>query len=97
MPLVYPPEFVQNILAEYPNNQNIRSAIDSGSYVLGKYLAEEARKSMPPEEVISAFKESRQSVVLENARAMIRRKALHAAWLRIMTQKISSLDDELRR
>jgi hypothetical protein len=97
MPLVYPPEFIQNILAEYPNHKNIRDSVDSGSYALGKYLAEEAAKSMAPEEIVLAFKKSRENVVLENARARIRRKALHAAWLRIMTQKISSLDDELNR
>jgi hypothetical protein len=96
MPLRYPPEFIQRIRSEFEDDTGICSAVDSGSYILGKYLAVEASKQMLPEDVITAFENSRQEKILRNAETIIRRKALHADWLRIMTEKISFLDNELK-
>lgn len=97
MPLKYPSEFIQRVKSEFSGNPTICSAVDSGLYVLGKYLAEEATKQMPPEDIITAFEQAQQEKILSNAKAVIRRKSLHIDWLRIMTRKISSLDDELKR
>lgn len=97
MPLVYPQDFVRKIKSEYPDHKSIHSAVDSGAYILGKYLAEEATKQMTPEAIIVAFGKSHENYVLENAKTIIRRKALHVTWLKFMSEKISSLDDEFSK
>jgi hypothetical protein len=92
MPMKYPDGFVSKIKAEYGGYSEICQAVDKGHYSLGKYLADEANKLLTPEEIITAFNNGYEKEILNHAHTVLRRKSIHADWIRLMVDKIASLD-----
>lgn len=92
MPMKYPDGFITKVKSEFRDRKEICSAADKGHYSLGKYLADEANKILTPEDIISAFSSGREKELLTHAHTVIRRKSIHADWIRLMVNKLSSLD-----
>ena len=92
MPMRYPDGFVTKVKSEFKDRREVCLAVDRGHYSLGKYLADEANRSLSPEEIIAAFNNGKEKEILNHAHTVIRRKSIHADWIRLMVDRISSLD-----
>src|SRR5574343_2040932 len=94
MPMKYPDGFIIKVKAEFKDRKEICQAADKGQYSLGKYLADEVNRILTPEEIITAFKNGKEKDILAHAHTVIRRKSIHADWIRLMVDKIASLDSD---
>jgi len=94
MPINYPEDFVNRVRQEYLGRKDIIQAVGEGRYGLGKLLQEGSVHQMPPEEIVRCFHEGEESLILKDAQAVIRRRILHADWMRMMVQRIESLESE---
>ena len=92
MSIQYPDDFIKRVRDEYPGREDVLRALKEGKYGLGKLLQEGSVHQMAPEEVVRCFHEGEEGLILKDAQAVIRRRILHADWMRMMVQKIESLE-----
>ncbi len=91
MSLSYPYDFVKRIEDEYQDDPEVLDLARSGRFALGTSLKEGAINQMSPEEIVEAFESGKHDLVLRGAESAIRRRDLHRDWLRMMVQKVESL------
>lgn len=96
-PIKYPPEFVSMIQREYAEDPKILEALESGDYVLGKYLMERMDLDICPEQIVMALEGGRVGDVLEEARAAVRRTSMYLDWTRIAVHHVRSLETRRSR
>jgi hypothetical protein len=94
MPIKYSDDFVKRVKDEYPKRGDVIRAVEKGEYGLGKLLQEGSVHQMAPEEIVRCFHEGEEDLILKDAQAVIRRRILHADWMRMMVQKIESMETE---
>ena len=94
MSIKYPGEFIKRVRDEYPGRKDITQAVEIGGYKLGKLLQEGSVRQMPPEEVVRCFHEGEEDRILRDAQAMMRRRVLHADWMRMVVRRIETLETE---
>ena len=88
----YPKEFVQRVIEEYYDRPDICKFAVDGESMLGKYLSSGVDINLSPEQIVEAFTSKNEYVVLKAAEKAVRRRRLHAEWLRLMASNISILD-----
>lgn len=93
--LTYPDEFVAMVEEEYGDRPDVLSLARGNRYVLGRALADGAVLRMSPEEVVLALEHGDQSYVMAEASAAVRRKRLHAEWMRIVLREISCVRERV--
>lgn len=89
----YPQDFVERVRAEYLGHDKVVQAASSGEHLLGKFLMEGMSPAMGPENIVMAFENGRPDLVLEDARAAIRRKNLYVEWTRLVVKRMQCIDD----
>lgn len=89
----YPSDFVGRVRAEYSDNDKVIQAATLGEHLLGKFLMEGMSIGMGPENIVMAFENGRPDLVLEDARAAIRRKNLYVEWTRLVVKRMQHIDD----
>jgi hypothetical protein len=94
MPIDYPASFAKRVRDEYPGRSDVARALREGRYGLGRLLQEGSVHQMPPEEIVRCFHEGEEDQILKDAQAVIRRRILHADWMRMMVRCIESLESD---
>lgn len=92
MSMRYPQGFTERVMEEYPEREDVTAALLEGGHGLGKLLREGSVRQMAPEDVVRCFHEGSEADVLRDAHAVIRRRALHAEWMRMMVRRIEGID-----
>ena len=96
MPVAYPTAFVERVKIEYAGRQEVCDSVERGDYSLGRYLAHSIELSLSPSQIIEAHRIGKPELVLVAAETAVRRQQLHAEWIKIMSDKIASLDTRPR-
>jgi hypothetical protein len=86
----YPPEFVARVREEYAGDKDVLKSVERGEYTLGKRLIEGSEMRMSPDEIVQAFRAGHEDQILAEAEAAIRRRRLHADWIRLMLRTLES-------
>lgn len=87
--MTYPLEFVDKVCLEYESAE-VRAAAMTGKYGLGIHLSRGAAMTMSPEDIIAAIEAGDCSQVRDDAAMAVRRRQLHAEWMRIVLKSLSS-------
>lgn len=90
--LRYPDDFVEKVKFEYKDRPGICDLAEQGSLVLGQYLAADVNLHMSPEQIVDLFKCGLESSVLLAAESAVRRRQIHAEWIKLVAEKITKLD-----
>jgi hypothetical protein len=90
----YPQEFVVRVKEEYSGDDKVLNALETGDYVLGKYLMERMDLDMGPEQIILALEGGRTEDVLAEAKAAVRRTAMYLEWTRIIVDHVQSMESK---
>ena len=88
--MIYPSEFVDRVSAEYADRPDVRAAAEGGMYALGIHLARWSAMTMSPEDIVSAIDSGDCGHVREEAERAVRRRRLHAEWMRIILRSLSA-------
>ena len=86
----YPREFVERVEQEYADWPEIVELARQGKYTLGRFLQEGAIMRISPEEIVAALESGNCTAVRHEAEAAVRRRNLHADWIRNMIDEIKS-------
>lgn len=87
--MTYPVEFVEKVCAEYSGSPDVRAAASSGRYGLGILLSRGAVMKMSPEEIVVSIDSGDCGLVREDASTAVRRRGLHAEWMRIVLRSLA--------
>jgi hypothetical protein len=77
----YSADFVARVKEVFPNWDQMKKALESGSEFVGRYLDDSMDFSMKPEDIIKAFESGNQEKVLEAAKRAKKIEELYAEWL----------------
>jgi hypothetical protein len=91
--MTYPREFVEKVCAEYSGSPDVRSAASAGKYGLGVLLSRGAVMTMSPEDIVTSIDSGECRQVREDAATAVRRRSLHAEWMRIVCRSLSVAGD----
>ncbi len=91
--MTYPHEFVEKVCSEYSDSLDVRSAAVNGKYGLGVLLSRGAAMTMSPEDIVISIDSGDCRQVREDALTAVRRRGLHAEWMRIVLRSISSANE----
>jgi len=86
--MIYPREYVEKVRREFAGLSDIVEAAEAGQYRLGVLLARSATMRLCPEEIVASLDSGDHESVREDAARSIRRRALHAEWMRIVIQSL---------
>ncbi len=87
--MTYPSEFVEKVCSEYPSSLDVRAAATDGKYGLGAHLARGAEMMMSPEDIVASIDSGDYVQVRADAERAVRRRQLHAEWMRIILRSLS--------
>lgn len=87
----YPIDFVDKVCSEYAEDREVLVAAADGKYGLGVHLARGAAMMMSPEDIIFSIVSGDCDSVREDAERAVRRRGIHAEWMRIVLRSISSM------
>jgi hypothetical protein len=87
--MTYPSEFVEKVCSEY-GSAEIRAAAETGRYGLGIHLSRGAVMMMSPEDIVASIEAGDCAQVRDDAARAVRRRQLHAEWMRIILRSLSS-------
>lgn len=71
----YPADFVDAVVAEYPNFSQLHDALEQGKNV-ERFLTDGAHKAIPPESIVEMLTGGKADELLAEATKIIRRKQL---------------------
>jgi len=88
--MTYPAEFVERVCSEYSASPDVGSAAQAGRYGLGILLSRGATMTMSPEDIVALIDIGECGQVREDAARAVRRRQLHAEWMRIVLRSLSA-------
>lgn len=91
--MFYPVDFSSAIKEEFSEREDIVSSVEDGEPSLGRFLAEESRESLDPNNIIKAFESGRPETILEKAKVLQRRKELFERWIEIVSNTNVTKED----
>jgi hypothetical protein len=86
----YPQEFIDRVEIEYENWPEVVLLAREHKYLLGHFLAEGSSMRASPEEIVGFLDCGDLESIRLAAESAVRRRKIHADWLRIMVSGISS-------
>lgn len=89
----YPHEFVERVRAEYPETPDVVAAAEGGKFGLGVLLARGASMTMSHEDIVVSIDSGECRQVRDDAAQAVRRRLLHAEWMRTVLKNISEARD----
>ncbi len=87
--MTYPLEFVEKVRSEYGPGE-VRAAAEAGRFGLGIHLSRGAVMAMSPEDIVASIEVGDCERVREDAARAVRRRQLHAEWMRIVLRSLSA-------
>lgn len=87
--MTYPREFVEKVCSEYQDSPEVGAAAVAGKYGLGILLSRGAVMTMSPEEIVASIDSGDCGHVKDDAATAVRRRSLHAEWMRIVVRSLS--------
>lgn len=88
-PMTYPRDFVEKVCSEYGPGE-VRSSAEAGRYGLGIHLSRGAVMTMSPEDIVASIEAGDCEQVRSDAARAVRRRLLHAEWMRIVLKSLSA-------
>jgi hypothetical protein len=92
--ITYPQEFINRVETEYENWPEVVLLARENKYLLGHFLAEGSSMRMSPEEIVGFLDNGDLESIRFAAESAVRRRKIHADWLRIMVTGISLVKDK---
>ncbi len=86
--MIYPREFVEKVREEFADAPDVSDAAEDGKYCLGILLARSATMRFSPEDIVAHIDADDCSSVREDAARAVRRRCLHAEWMRIVLRSL---------
>ncbi len=86
--MIYPKEFVEKVLEEFVDAPDVSGAAEDGRYCLGILLARSATMRFSPEDIVARIDAEDHASAREDAARALRRRRLHAEWMRIVLQSL---------
>lgn len=87
--MIYPKEFVEKVRAEFVDAPDVSDAAEEGRYCLGILLARSATMRFSPEDIVDHVDAGDLASVREDAARAVRRRYLHAEWMRIVLKSLA--------
>ncbi|MFA5203041.1 MAG: hypothetical protein WC708_01435 [Lentisphaeria bacterium] len=92
--ITYPQEFIERVETEYKNWPEVVLLARENKYLLGHFLAEGSSMRISPEEIVGFLDNGDLESIRSAAESAVRRRKIHADWLRIMVNGISLVKDK---
>lgn len=92
--ITYPQEFIDRVEIEYENWPEVVLLARENKYLLGHFLAEGSSMRISPEEIVGFLDNGDLESIRFAAESAVRRRKIHADWLRIMVSGISLVKDK---
>ena len=93
--MVYPDEFKEKVLCLLNDNEGIKTRLEEGNEIIGKYLDIYRCIPINPQEVISAYKNNDFELLYKKAQRQLAFEELYSEWLKLYNDyKITNTEEK---